>query len=123
MSALYLGRGLSAGDGTGIREASGQTVNRAPKEVFLAVLVAFLPAFSTAVVPSHDSLGQYTVFWTYVSALVTEGRLPEWIPFIQYGAPATTILMYITPVAYVTGALGALLHVLWHFNDTLLLFK
>jgi hypothetical protein len=87
------------------------------------LMVAFLPAWSSAVVPSHDALQVFTAFWTYISGLVTEGRLPEWIPFGRYGTPSGPTLIYITPVAYVTGAIGAALHAAFQFDDTLLLFK
>jgi|GEM_PF-2686848 len=87
--------------------------------VLLAVIVSFLPALPASVAPSHDALQIYTAYWTYISGLVTEGRLPEWIPFSRYGTPSTPILMYVSPVSYVTGAIAAALHI----SDTLLLFK
>lgn len=91
----------------------------AGRVVLLVVIVSFLPALPSSVAPSHDALQIYTAYWTYISGLITEGRLVEWIPFSRYGTPATPILMYVSPISYVTGAIGAALHI----RDTLLLFK
>lgn len=91
--------------------------------VLLALIIFFIPAFSDRVVPSHDALQVYTAYWTYISGLITEGRLPEWIPYSRYGTPAGPVFMYVTPVAYVTGALGALVHKFRGPFDTLFLFK
>jgi len=87
------------------------------------IIAALAPAFSARVAPAHDALQVFTAFWTYVSALTSEGRLPEWIPFSRYGTPSSPILMYLTPVGYAVGAVGALLHRAAGFSDTLLLFK
>ncbi|HEX2836227.1 MAG TPA: hypothetical protein VHW00_24695 [Thermoanaerobaculia bacterium] len=91
--------------------------------VLLALILFFIPAFSDRVVPSHDALQVYTAYWTYISGLITEGRLPEWIPYSRYGTPAGPVFMYVTPVAYVTGALGAIAHKSRGPFDTLFLFK
>ena len=91
--------------------------------VLIIIIAALAPAFSARVVPAHDALQVFTAFWTYVSALASEGRLPEWIPFSRYGTPSDPILIYVTPVGYAVGAVGALLHRAAGFSDTLLLFK
>jgi hypothetical protein len=104
--------------------AFGDSASTRHRWVLPAVIVlAFLPAVSATVVPSHDALQVFTAFWTYVSGLVTDGHLPQWMPYGRYGTPSTPILMYVTPMAWLTGAVGAAMHVAFGFSDTLALFK
>ena len=76
--------------------------------------------FSSSFIPLHDSLQIYQVFHFAYNSVFYSGKLPEWMPYDEYGMPIDFYrLACLTPPDYLTIYAGGLLHI----HNALLMFK
>ncbi len=84
----------------------------------LAIFVA--PYFNARIIPYHDTLLTFNIFYFFYNHLFYEGALAQWMPHYAYGLPASYWQIFaLTPASYVSMFLGYVFRI----TDVLWLFK
>lgn len=72
------------------------------------VLILAVWRYGQYVVPTHDSMQAFHVFYFYYCSLFQFGAAPEWLPFHAFGVDGSSInVLCISPSGYLCARLGA----------------